>query len=105
MINESQSFKAAWNKYKTDHYHSHHFKWTTFDPNTSDIVETMFSQGNNKKTHVTQITIVNVTNVSDQWTIDNGIRLVEAFPGTAWGTGQSVSHRGMDGDFVRFECN
>lgn len=105
-INQSQSYKAAWNKYKTNHYHAHSFEWTTFNPNTPNSVEWMYSGGSNRKTHTSSFSVVDVSNVTNQWTIDNGIQLVEVFPGNNGADGHCVSHQGMgSSNYVRFECN
>lgn len=105
MVNSSRSYKGPFNKYKTDHYHSHNFDWTTFSPNTGTTNETDFDQGNNKKVHTSSVTIASVTNVSNSWTINNGRRLIRTHPGSSWGQGQAMSHRGMGGRFERIDCD
>jgi hypothetical protein len=104
MITEIIS-KKGWFRYSTNHYHSTNFLVTSFSPSTGSVPFSGFVEIENVWHSVGFDVITSANNVTTQFAIANGVTLISTSPGSSWGQGQATSHRGMDGDFVRYTCH
>lgn len=107
FIIATTSKKGKKNTYNTDHYWSYNFKTTTFVPFATVQLWTGKGQNDCTKYGGKTVTILSLSNVTQSYLIANGIRLVEVIPGTSGGgqTGTAASHRGMNGEYIRWDCD
>lgn len=99
------SKKSKKNTYKTDHYWSYNFRTTTFTPGASVLNWSGTGQNSCTKMGGKTVSIVSYFNVTTSFLTANGIRLLEVIPGSNGQNGTAASHRGMNGEYVRWTCN